>query len=109
MSQFVEKPDALTAQGYLDGGLHLWNSGMFCMRADSVLREFKTHAPQVLDAVNHCLAHSQIFEGQQQRHLELDSASFARVPDISIDYAVMERSQHEIGRASCRERVCQYV
>ncbi|AOA08867.1 mannose-1-phosphate guanylyltransferase/mannose-6-phosphate isomerase [Pseudomonas sp. TMW 2.1634] len=94
VSQFVEKPDALTAQGYLDGGLHLWNSGMFCMRADSVLREFKTHAPQVLDAVNHCLAHSQIFEGQQQRHLELDSASFARVPDISIDYAVMERSQH---------------
>ena len=94
VAQFVEKPDALTAQGYLDGGLHLWNSGMFCMRADSVLREFKTHAPQVLDAVNHCLAHSQIFEGQQQRHLELDSASFARVPDISIDYAVMERSQH---------------
>ena len=94
VAQFVEKPDALTAQGYLDGGLHLWNSGMFCMRADSVLRELKAHAPQVLDAVSHCLEHSQIFEGQQQRHLELDSASFARVPDISIDYAVMERSQH---------------
>ena len=45
VAQFVEKPDTKTAQGYLDGGLHLWNSGMFCMRADSVLQEFKAHAP----------------------------------------------------------------
>ena len=93
VAQFVEKPDTKTAQGYLDGGLHLWNSGMFCMRADSVLQEFRTHAPLVLDAVTHCLDHSQMFEGKQQRHLELDSQSFALVPDISIDYAVMERSQ----------------
>ena len=93
VAQFVEKPDAKTAQDYLDDGLHLWNSGMFCMRADSVLREFKTHAPQVLAAVISCLEHSQMFEGKQQRHLELDSASFALVPDISIDYAVMEHSE----------------
>lgn len=93
VAQFVEKPDALTAQGYLDGGLHLWNSGMFCMRADSVLQEFKTHAPQILDAITHCLEHSQMFEGKQQRHLELDSQSFALAPDLSFDYAVMERSQ----------------
>ena len=93
VAQFVEKPDALTAQGYLDGGLHLWNSGMFCMRADSVLQELKAHAPQILDAITHCLEHSQMFEGKQQRHLELDSQSFALAPDISIDYAVMERSQ----------------
>ena len=93
VAQFVEKPDALTAQGYLDGGLHLWNSGMFCMRADSVLQEFKAHAPQILDAITHCLEHSQMFEGKQQRHLELDSQSFAQAPDLSFDYAVMERSQ----------------
>ena len=93
VAQFVEKPDTRTAQDYLDGGLHLWNSGMFCMRVDSVLREFKTHAPEVLAAVIHCLEHSQVFQGQQQRHLELDSPSFALVPDISIDYALMEHSQ----------------
>ena len=93
VAQFVEKPDTQTARHYLDGGRHLWNSGMFCMRADSVLAEFKTHAPQVLDAVIHCLEHSQAFEGKQQRHLELDSQRFAQVADISIDYALMEHSQ----------------
>ena len=93
VAQFVEKPDTQTARHYLDGGRHLWNSGMFCMRADSVLAEFKTHAPQVLDAVIHCLEHSQAFEGKQQRHLELDSQCFAQVADISIDYALMEHSQ----------------
>ena len=93
VAQFVEKPDTQTARHYLDGGRHLWNSGMFCMRADRVLAEFKKHAPQVLDAVTHCLEHSQTFEGKQQRHLELDSECFARVADISIDYALMEHSQ----------------
>ena len=94
VARFVEKPDVATAQQYLEGGLHLWNGGMFCMRVDSVLREFKTHAPDVLAAASHCLAHSQKFEGQQEIHLELDSTTFALAPDISIDYALMERSQN---------------
>ena len=93
VERFVEKPEAQAAQDYLEGGLHLWNSGMFCLRVDSVLREFKTHAPHVLAAVINCLEHSQVFQGKQQRHLELDSQSFALVPDISIDYALMEHSQ----------------
>ncbi|NMY75825.1 mannose-1-phosphate guanylyltransferase/mannose-6-phosphate isomerase [Pseudomonas sp. WS 5071] len=93
VARFVEKPDATTAQQYLDGGLHLWNGGMFCMRVDSVLREFKAYAPHVLTAVSHCLEHSQVFQGKQEIHLELDSSTFAQVPDISIDYALMERSK----------------
>ena len=93
VARFVEKPDAATAQQYLDGGHHLWNGGMFCMRVDSVLREFKQHAPDVLAAVSHCLEHSQVFQGKQEIHLELDSTTFALAPDISIDYALMERSQ----------------
>ena len=101
VARFVEKPDALTAQSYLDGGLHLWNSGMFCMRVDSVLRELKSHAPQVLAAVSECLERSQVFEGKQQRHLELDSQSFALVPDISIDYALMEHS-HKVAVVPCQ-------
>ncbi|MET0125931.1 MAG: sugar phosphate nucleotidyltransferase, partial [Pseudomonas caspiana] len=48
VARFVEKPDAATAQAYLDGGLHLWNAGMFCMRADSLIKQFAEHAPQVL-------------------------------------------------------------
>ncbi len=93
VARFVEKPDADTAQRYLDGGLHLWNAGMFCMRVDSVLRELKQHAPDVLTAVATCLEHSQVFQGKQEIHLELDSTTFALAPDISIDYALMERSE----------------
>ena len=93
VERFVEKPDARTARDYLEGGLHVWNSGMFCMRVDSVLREFQTHAPHILATVINCLEHSQVFQGKQQRHLELDSQNFALVPDISIDYALMEHSQ----------------
>ena len=93
IKRFVEKPDAATAQGYVDGGLHLWNAGMFCMRADSILQELREHAPEVVSAVEACLDHSHRREGNHELQLELDSDSFARVPDISIDYAVMERSK----------------
>jgi len=93
VGRFVEKPDVATAQAYLDGGLHLWNAGMFCMRADTLLRELETHAPEVLAAVNSCLEQSGIKEGNEELQLELDSPSFAKAPDISIDYALMERSQ----------------
>lgn len=94
VARFVEKPDAATAQMYVDSGRHLWNGGMFCMRADAVLRGLREHAPAVLSAVENCLEHSYSREGHDEQHLELDSASFALVPDISIDYALMERSSN---------------
>ncbi|KPW88146.1 Mannose-1-phosphate guanylyltransferase [Pseudomonas syringae pv. castaneae] len=93
VARFVEKPDAVTAQGYMDGGLHFWNAGMFCMRADAVLQELRTHAPDVLNAVSSCLASSPRKEGNRELQVELDSESFALTPDISIDYALMERSE----------------
>ncbi|MEN5199493.1 mannose-1-phosphate guanylyltransferase/mannose-6-phosphate isomerase [Pseudomonas wadenswilerensis] len=92
-ARFVEKPDAETAQQYLDGGQHLWNAGMFCMRVDAILHELEQHTPQLLAAVNHCLALSPYKEGARECQVELDPDSFAQVPDISIDYAVMEVSQ----------------
>ncbi|NWB95233.1 mannose-1-phosphate guanylyltransferase/mannose-6-phosphate isomerase [Pseudomonas gingeri] len=93
VARFVEKPDATTAQQYLDGGRHLWNAGMFCLRADAVLRELREHAPDVLDAMTECLAHSHSREGSQELQLELDGKSLALAPDISVDYALMERSR----------------
>lgn len=93
VTRFVEKPDAQTAQQYLDGGRHLWNAGMFCLRADAVLRELREHAPDVLDAMTECLALSHSREGSQELQVELDGKSLARAPDISIDYALMERSR----------------
>lgn len=92
VARFVEKPDAATAQAYVDGGVHLWNAGMFCMRADTLLAELRIHAPEVLDAVSACVAQSTSKQGSNELQVELDNDLFARVPDISIDYALMERS-----------------
>lgn len=92
VASFVEKPDAATAQAYLDGGRHLWNAGMFCFRADAVLAELRAHAPELLEAVERCLARSHPAQGAQGWQCELDGQSFAQVQDISIDYALMERS-----------------
>ncbi|RAU44335.1 MULTISPECIES: mannose-1-phosphate guanylyltransferase/mannose-6-phosphate isomerase [unclassified Pseudomonas] len=93
VARFVEKPDSATATEYLNGGLHLWNAGMFCMRVDTLLQELETHAPDVLAAVRQCLPHCTSKEGSNELQLELDATTFALAPDISIDYALMERSQ----------------
>ena len=93
VARFVEKPDAVTAQDYLAGGLHLWNAGMFCMRVDVLLAELEVHAPDVLTAVRQCLAQCNSKEGRNELQIELDSTTFALAPDISIDYALMEHSQ----------------
>ena len=50
VKRFVEKPDLATAQGYLDGGKHLWNAGMFCFKASTLVDELAAHAPDVLDS-----------------------------------------------------------
>lgn len=92
VARFVEKPDADTAQAYLDGGRHLWNAGMFCLRVGTVLQELQAHAPEVLHSVTHCLEQSQVKEGPGGLQVELDPERFALAPDISIDYALMEAS-----------------
>jgi mannose-1-phosphate guanylyltransferase len=58
-----------------------------------VLRELETHAPDVLAAVRHCLTQCNSKEGKNELQMELDPTTFALAPDISIDYALMERSQ----------------
>ena len=90
--RFVEKPSAEKARGYVESGF-LWNSGMFCFAAGAVLAEMKEHCPDVLAAVVDCLARSPASMGAGITHVELDPESFARVPDISIDYALMEKSR----------------
>lgn len=92
VARFVEKPDLATAQAYLEGGQHLWNAGMFCMRASVIIEQLETHAPDVLEAARTCLALSHRKAGDSELQLELEATTFALAPDISIDYAVMERS-----------------
>lgn len=92
VSRFVEKPPYDKAVEYCASGRHLWNAGIFCFRAGTLLREMQQHAPDVLDAVRACLARSQRLQGSEMAQCVLDSATFAGVPDISVDYALMEKS-----------------
>lgn len=95
--RFVEKPGLEVAREYVESGKYLWNSGMFCFSAGTMLREMQLHCPEILDATRACLGQSRRVEEKSHTRIELEQESFARVPDDSIDYAVMEKS--EIGRA----------
>lgn len=90
--RFVEKPSLEKAREYVDSGRFLWNSGMFCFQAGTMLQAMQQHCPDILAATQLCMAQSRRAEGKDLIELELDSASFAKVPDDSIDYAVMEQS-----------------
>ena len=90
--KFVEKPSAEVAKEYVASGRFLWNSGMFCFAAETMVAEMEKHCPDVLAAVNTCMAGSIDAKGDGFTQLELSSVDFANAPDISIDYAVMEKT-----------------
>jgi mannose-1-phosphate guanylyltransferase/mannose-1-phosphate guanylyltransferase/mannose-6-phosphate isomerase len=87
VARFVEKPDAATAAKLVEGGRHLWNSGMFVATAGTLLAELATHAPEVLAAVRASVA-----DAARDLGFVRLGAGFAGAPSISIDHAVMERT-----------------
>jgi mannose-1-phosphate guanylyltransferase/mannose-6-phosphate isomerase len=91
--QFVEKPSLDKAREYLASGKFLWNSGMFCFRLDVMLSAMRELCPEILDAVDACIATSGTVQSGGVTGFELDAATFAKVPEQSIDYAVMEKSR----------------
>lgn len=88
VARFVEKPSPEMAEDLVASGRHHWNSGIFAFRADVFLAELERHAPEVLAAAKAAL------EGATQDldFTRLDADAFARAPSISIDYAVMEKT-----------------
>jgi mannose-1-phosphate guanylyltransferase / mannose-6-phosphate isomerase len=90
--RFVEKPSLEKAESYLAAGNYLWNSGMFCFTVETILRELSIHSPDVLSKVRGCIELSRVSSGKGFVQLDLDPDAFANAPDISIDYAVMEKS-----------------
>ena len=86
--RFVEKPDRATAESYLAAGGYLWNSGMFCFSVRGILEALREHAPEVLQHATAALDKGKPAEGG----VTLDAETFATAPNISVDYAVMERA-----------------
>jgi len=82
---FREKPDRETAVEFIETGKFLWNSGMFCFKAGIFLEELKKYAPEVY-------AQSKAaWEATTNNELELLTS--LEIPSISVDYAVMEKSE----------------
>jgi mannose-1-phosphate guanylyltransferase/mannose-6-phosphate isomerase len=87
VTRFVEKPDAATAAKYVQDG-YLWNSGNFLFRADVMLAELRRFQPSIVKAAEASIAKADTDLG----FLRLNADAFAAAPQISIDYAVMEKT-----------------
>lgn len=92
--RFVEKPSLEKAQEYLATGRYLWNAGIFCFAAGTMLREMAQHCPAILAATRACIEQASTATGKGFTQIELAPSAFAQVPDDSIDYAVMEKSRN---------------
>lgn len=88
IARFVEKPNSVTAQAYLDQGDCSWNSGIFLFRAGDYRDALERHAPAILHAVSSAVAKGRTGGGVR---FDPDPDDFASSPSISIDYAVMEK------------------
>ena len=82
IKSFVEKPDEETAKGYLAAGNFFWNSGMFAFKASIIRDEFKKLAPELYREMERMVVN----EGA------VTLSGYQALPDISIDYAIMERT-----------------
>ncbi|TCR73223.1 mannose-1-phosphate guanylyltransferase/mannose-6-phosphate isomerase [Rhizobium sp. BK376] len=90
VKRFVEKPPLEKAEAMIAAGGFYWNSGMFMFSADQLLSEMKEYAPEVEKAASKSVS-------KATRDLDftrLDAEAFAKSPDISIDYALMEKTEN---------------
>jgi mannose-1-phosphate guanylyltransferase/mannose-6-phosphate isomerase len=82
VKRFVEKPDKETAKRYIEAGNFFWNSGMFTFKASVMMKELNIHQPELLkEMVQLDLSESVVSQ-----------KDYERLPNISIDYAVMEKT-----------------
>lgn len=88
LRRFVEKPDLARAQAMLADGRHAWNAGIFLVSTTDLIAAFAAFAPQILQGVRASVAAIQHDLG----FARLGAADWAALPDLSIDYAVMEKA-----------------
>lgn len=90
VKRFVEKPPVAKAEEMLAAGGFYWNSGIFMCKASLLLSELLAFAPEVYQAAQDAVSNA----ATDLDFARLDEASFSKSPDISIDYAVMEKTSN---------------
>ena len=85
VSEFKEKPDNKTAEEYVKSGKYYWNSGIFMFKASIFMNELKKYSPEILNI----LKTAKITDSEPSVEYEI----FKTMPDISVDYAIMEKSK----------------
>lgn len=88
VSEFVEKPNRVTAEKYLNSGTYYWNSGMFLFKASRYIEELKKFAPEILDVCQRAIA----VPKQDEEFVRVDNKIFETCPDGSVDYVMMEKT-----------------
>lgn len=89
IAHFVEKPDLPTAKRLCADGEHYWNSGMFVLHVGTLIEELERLQPAIMSACREALTGAQC----DLRFLRLDPQAFAGNPSISIDHAIMEKTE----------------
>lgn len=89
VERFIEKPDAITAARYLAQGNYVWNSGMFCFKASTILSAFDSYHPTLLNAARAVWNSTRTDTDKMQL-----PPDFSGLESISIDYAVMEKAKN---------------
>lgn len=94
--KFVEKPNLVAAQEYLATDRYYWNSGMFCFTSGAMLDALDKYSPELMDAAQKASSSSKKEKGQgaTESITRFEAHAFGMQPDISIDYAVMERAEN---------------
>ena len=92
VNEFVEKPDLETAEEYLSSGEYLWNSGMFMFKASRYIKELAKYNPEMLSACKKAIEHT----SADMDFIRVDKEAFSLCPDVSIDYAVMEKTDSSV-------------
>ena len=90
LARFVEKPSLSTALEMVESGRFLWNAGIFLFKPSTLIAAFEEHAPDILKDVRAAIGDAKT----DLSFTRLDAASWGRLENISIDYAIMEKAKN---------------
>ncbi|MGM0601283.1 MAG: mannose-1-phosphate guanylyltransferase/mannose-6-phosphate isomerase, partial [Candidatus Rifleibacteriota bacterium] len=92
VERFVEKPDLATAEKYIEDGNYYWNSGMFMFRASDFIAELQKFNPEADKSSEMAVNQAE----SDNDFVRLNAEKFGESPSISIDYAVMEKTDSAV-------------